>query len=236
MVNILNIETSTSVCSLALATDGVVVAVKESNTKNTHAESVTTFSQEILTVSGIGFDQLDAIAVSKGPGSYTGLRIGVSTAKGFCYALDKPLIAVNTLKSLALGMIGEIKERGFNTSEYLYCPMIDARRMEVYTALYDDQLNEIEQTSALVLENDSFRELLSQKKVVFAGDGSEKCKSLFAGHSNAFFLYEFLPSARYLSPLSYQNYQNSLFENVAYFEPFYLKDFIAALPKVKGLR
>lgn len=232
MAVILNIETSTQVCSTALSVDGVVRAIKESAIKNAHAESITIFSQEVIEKSGFTFDQLDAIAVSKGPGSYTGLRIGVSTAKGFCYSLDKPLISIGTLKALAFGMIRKLKEKSTNL---LFCPMIDARRMEVYASVFNSNLNVIQETSAIIIDQKSFADILAKQKVVFAGDGAEKCKSVFASNKNAIFLDDFKASADNLAQLAEEKFQNNVFEDVAYFEPFYLKNFVAGIPRVKGL-
>ena len=232
MAIILNIETSTIACSVALAINGKVVAIEESFVRNSHAENITIFSENVLKNAGLTFRELDAVAVSKGPGSYTGLRIGVSTAKGFCYSLDKPLIAIGTLKALSAGMISKIE----NPENYLFCPMIDARRMEVYSALFDYQLNEIRETEAKIIEADSFRDLLENQKIVFAGDGAEKCKTFLQENKNAVFIDELLPSAKFMCKLSDHKFRNKIFENLAYFEPFYLKDFVAGAPRVKGLK
>jgi len=232
MAIILNIETSTIACSVAIAINGEVVAIEESFVRNSHAENITIFSENVLKKAGLTFRELDAVAVSKGPGSYTGLRIGVSTAKGFCYSLDKPLIAIGTLKALSAGIISKIE----NPENYLFCPMIYARRMEVYSALFDHQLNEIRETEAKIIEADSFRDLLENQKIVFAGDGAEKCKTFLQENKNAVFIDELLPSAKYLSKLSDKKFRNKIFENLAYFEPFYLKDFVAGAPRVKGLK
>jgi len=232
MAIILNIETSTIACSVAIAINGEVVAIEESFVRNSHAENITIFSENVLKKAGLTFRELDAVAVSKGPGSYTGLRIGVSTAKGFCYSLDKPLIAIGTLKALSAGIISKIE----NPENYLFCPMIDARRMEVYSALFDHQLNEIRETEAKIIEADSFRDLLENQKIVFAGDGAEKCKTFLQENKNAVFIDELLPSAKFMSKLSDHKFRNKIFENLAYFEPFYLKDFVAGAPRVKGLK
>ena len=232
MAIILNIETSTSVCSVALSVDGVVKAIKESHIKNAHAESITLFSEEVIKKAGFTFNNLDAVAVSKGPGSYTGLRIGVSTAKGFCYALDIPLISVNTLKAMAFGMIEQLDQH----EVYLYCPMIDARRMEVYTAVYNHRLESLLETRAEIIDDNSFEELLLKTKIIFGGDGSAKCKTVLSQNKNALFIDEFYPSSSFISFLAEEKYNNSTFEDVAYFEPFYLKDFVAGIPKVKGLK
>lgn len=237
MGKILNIETATRVCSVAISDGGKVVAMQETNTQNSHAEQITVFSEEIIFKAGIGFSDLDAIAVSKGPGSYTGLRIGVSTAKGFCYSLDKPLIAVGTLESLASGIIQKMKSSGQDTGSLLFCPMIDARRMEVYAAIYDEHLNPIREIKAEVIDENSFADFFaSGKRMVFVGDGAAKCKEVLGQNPLAIFPDEFLPSAAHMAPLAEQKLNNKDFENTAYFEPFYLKDFIAGIPRVKGLR
>lgn len=232
MANILLIETATQVCSVGILTNEGLVAIKESFDQKSHAEWITVFIQEVMDKASLSFEKLDAVAVSKGPGSYTGLRIGVSTAKGICYALDKPLIAVDTLRALAFGMRNELQSVDPNT---LFCPMIDARRMEVYTAFFDQNIEPITDTQALVVDQDSFQKFWAEKKIFFAGDGASKCKPLFQQKSNAVFL-DIGCSVRYMTTLAKTAFDQQNFENVAYFEPFYLKDFIAGIPKVKGLR
>jgi len=232
MAKILNIETSTRACSVALSIDGSVTSIEESFEKNSHAENITVFAENVVKKAGLSFTNLDAVAVSKGPGSYTGLRIGVSTAKGFCYSLNIPLVAINTLKALAWGMISKTE----NVENFLFCPMIDARRMEVYTAVFDAELNEIHETEAKVIDEKSFEDLLANRQLMFAGDGAEKCKNSLGSNHNAYFIDELLPSSRFLAKLAEHNFDKNNFENVAYFEPFYLKDFIAIKPKVKGLK
>jgi tRNA threonylcarbamoyladenosine biosynthesis protein TsaB len=230
---ILNIETSTRVCSVALAIDGKVLSLRESTVKNAHAESITVFSEEVIKEAKLSFSDLDAVAVSKGPGSYTGLRIGVSTAKGFCYAINKPLIAINTLLALASGM----REKRVEIDKYdLLCPMIDARRMEVYTAVFDFQLKEIQQTRAEVIDERSFSKLMADHNLIFAGDGADKCKPVLGQNTNAIFFDDFQASATYMCKIAEQKLLKGIFEDVAYFEPFYLKDFVAGIPKVKGLK
>lgn len=232
MAVILNIETSTKVCSVGLAVDGIIKSIKESHLANSHAELVTLFCEGVVKEVGIGFHDLDAVAVSKGPGSYTGLRIGVSTAKGFCYALDKPLIAINTLEAMAAGMIENEK----TPKDFLYCPMIDARRMEVYAAFFDAELNEIKATEAVIVDENSFSELLSANKIIFAGDGAAKCREVLSHQKNAVFKNDFNPSTAFMAKLSEKKFNNQDLENIAYFEPFYLKDFVAGVSKVKGLK
>jgi tRNA threonylcarbamoyladenosine biosynthesis protein TsaB len=218
---ILQIETATTVCSVALANQGKVIAFKEINERNVHAEVITVFIDEILSQAGIKYQQLDAVAVSSGPGSYTGLRIGVSTAKGLCYALDKPLIAVETLEAMADGMITKGVENNL-----LLCPMIDARRMEVYTALFDSNGKKLQATSAEIIDENSFDVQLKQNKILFFGDGAPKCRAMLDKNTNAIFIDDFANSATHLTKKAYQKLEVRQFEDVAYFEPYYLKDFL----------
>ncbi|WP_323757244.1 tRNA (adenosine(37)-N6)-threonylcarbamoyltransferase complex dimerization subunit type 1 TsaB [Roseivirga sp.] len=225
MPKILSIETSTTVCSVAITVDGNTLASQKLFLEKSHSTLLTVVIEQIIKQVGMEMSELDAIAVSKGPGSYTGLRIGVSTAKGLCYALDKPLIAVNTL----LVMANEVNQQ--NHSQALLCPMIDARRMEVYTALYDGDLNELEKTSAKILEENSFNETLNENQVLFFGNGAEKFMALKADVPNAIFIENITPSAWSVGLLAHQAFLKNEFEDVAYFEPFYLKDFVATKPK-----
>lgn len=238
MGKILNIETATRVCSVVFSQDGKVQTIQESSSKNSHAEQITLFSEQVIYKSDISFSDLDAVAISKGPGSYTGLRIGVSTAKGFCYSLDIPLISIGTLPALAHGMIKKISTEGKNPEDFLYCPMIDARRMEVYTALYNHKLEEVQKVEAKIITNDSFAEWFQQgKQIIFVGDGALKCKPLLSENQGAIFTEEeFMPSAAFMADLAEEKFKNGEFEDVAYFEPFYLKDFIPGISKVKGLK
>lgn len=227
MAKILQIETATQVCSVALSMNGKTISVKEEIGQNLHASNLTLFIDEVIKAAGLAYSDLDAIAVSKGPGSYTGLRIGVSTAKGLCYALDKPLIAIETLKMMAVGFLAQ-------NPDYpgLICPMIDARRMEVYTTIFDSELNELAPTSAKIIDETSFAELLAENQINFIGDGAEKCAEILT-HSNASFDNANFNSAQYLSPLAHKAFEQIAFEDVAYFEPFYLKDFVVTQPKKK---
>lgn len=222
MALILCIETATSVCSVALVLDRQVISLRESTGEYTHAENLTVFMDEVLKEAERKPDDVHAVCVSKGPGSYTGLRIGVSAAKGFCYALDKPLLAVNTLFS----MCREVHQPGA-----LLCPMIDARRMEVYCAVYDQSGQEVKPTSAMIITENSFSDLLTAQKVCFFGDGAGKCKSLLSGHPNAVILDDVHPSAKNMAVISQEKYEKKEFEDTAYFEPFYLKEFIAGKKK-----
>ncbi|MEJ7558898.1 MAG: tRNA (adenosine(37)-N6)-threonylcarbamoyltransferase complex dimerization subunit type 1 TsaB [Pedobacter sp.] len=226
MAIILQIETATQVCSAALSQNGKTIAVKELLASNIHAGSLTLFIQEVMTIAGFSYADLDAIAVSKGPGSYTGLRIGVSTAKGLCFALDKPLIAIGTLEMMAKGFMEA--NRGFDG---LVCPMIDARRMEVFTSVYDASLSTVEEVSAKIIDEQSFLNRLEQGPVTFIGDGAEKCKVAIT-HPNARFSNQNFNSAVNMSQLSFEAFSSQRFEDLAYFEPFYLKDFVLTTPKI----
>jgi tRNA threonylcarbamoyladenosine biosynthesis protein TsaB len=232
MTSILLIETATSVCSVGIAQNGELVAMRESFDSRSHAGLVSVFIAEVMEECGLKYTDLDAVAVSKGPGSYTGLRIGVSTAKGICYGADKRLIALETLTGMTQGFIENFAEK--LQPNDLLCPMIDARRMEVYTALYDISGNKITDTTALIIDFQAFSDLLEKGRIWFFGDGAAKCKEAI-NHPNALIVNDFHPSVRSMTALSQTAFENQQFENVAYFEPFYLKDFVAALPKVKGL-
>ncbi len=227
MATILQIETATPVCSVALSINGKTIALKEEAAQNIHAASLTLFIEKVMKSANLKFTDLDAVAVSKGPGSYTGLRIGVSTAKGLCFALDKPLIAINTLQMMANGYM--LQNPNY---EGLICTMIDARRMEVFTAIYNSNLQEVEATNAKIVSETSFNSMLEGNDITFIGDGAEKCK-LVLNHQNAHFSSLNFNSATNMSALALQAYNNQNFEDVAYFEPFYLKDFVFTTPKNK---
>ncbi|MBC7913795.1 MAG: tRNA (adenosine(37)-N6)-threonylcarbamoyltransferase complex dimerization subunit type 1 TsaB [Pyrinomonadaceae bacterium] len=225
MALILQLETSTISCSVTLALNGQTIAIKEVEERNAHASNLTLFIKDVMAEGRKEFSDLDAVAVSMGPGSYTGLRIGVSTAKGLCYALDIPLIAINTLKAMANGY-----KRLQKDSALLYSPMIDARRMEVYTALYTHELKEIAPVEAKIIEAQSFEDVLKDHRIVFFGDGAMKCVELLK-HSNASFYTRFSNSAKDFSELALEKFVKKEFEDVAYFEPYYLKDFLITAPK-----
>lgn len=251
---ILQIETATSVCSCALSLNGETIAVKEINQANVHIEKITLFIEALLKETGHAFDDLDAIAVSMGPGSYTGLRIGVSTAKGLCYALDIPLLAVNTLEAMAYGFRQKYSAL---SSISMICPMIDARRMEVYSAVYVENLNLIEPVAARIIDENSFNHLIEKGNLILFGDGAEKFNELFPERieevdvldqsnkevavgegelpkrGNVIVVNDFVNSASYLSKLAYEKALKNQYESVAYFEPFYLKDFLPTQPKKK---
>jgi tRNA threonylcarbamoyladenosine biosynthesis protein TsaB len=222
---ILHIETASTVCSVAVSYKGKLLALKEENKGYTHAEHLTLFIEEAMHMAGKKFEALDAIAVSKGPGSYTGLRIGVATAKGLCYGLGKPLIAINTLSAMAMGATQK------HASIALFCPMLDARRMEVYTSLLNRKGDVIDATQALVLNETSFQDKLNENEILFFGDGSQKFRELNK-NANAKFDFEIMPSALYMIELAYASFQSNSFENIAYFEPFYLKEFYSPASKI----
>lgn len=233
MALILNLETATTVCSVSLSKDGKLLAFKEQSGAYSHAENLTLFIENVFQQAGLKLCNVDAIAVSKGPGSYTGLRIGASTAKGLCYSLDKPLIAISTLQHISLSVSEELKFQTSNLNSY-FCPMIDARRMEVYCALYDSFNNEIKPASAEIIEEQSFSILLKENLIYFFGDGAAKCKELLSVNKNAVFITDVFPSAKNMVSLSEQAFVNKLFVDVAYFEPFYLKDFVAGKKKINS--
>jgi tRNA threonylcarbamoyladenosine biosynthesis protein TsaB len=234
MALILGIETATSICSVALVRDRKLLAMRESMGARDHSATLTTYIAEVFTETGFVYNQLDSIAVSMGPGSYTGLRIGVSSAKGLCYALDKPLIAVDTLKSLAWQALQNCKEQGKDMDDVLLVPMLDARRMEVYTAVFDRNLQLIEAVNAHIVNEDSFGSF-ADKKILYFGDGASKCKSIFELKNNFAFLENIELSAVAICMLAESEFRDHNFADLAYCEPFYLKDFIAGKPRVKGL-
>ncbi len=222
MALILNIETSTKNCSVSLSDEGNIIALKELNDGNySHAEKLNVFIDVVLKEADKKVNDLNAIAISKGPGSFTGLRIGVSSAKGLCYALDIPLISVSTLQSLALQV---------DVENGIVIPMLDARRMEVYSAVFDVENNQVREIKAEILTENSFDDYLKEKLTYFIGDGVTKTSEIIA-HQNAIFVEGKLPSAREIAKLSYIKYRNNDFEDVAYFEPFYLKDFLITTKK-----
>jgi tRNA threonylcarbamoyladenosine biosynthesis protein TsaB len=243
MALILCIETATEVCSVALAQEELLLEIKESSARNVHSAMLTQFIDEIIKSSGKFCGDFEAIAISMGPGSYTGLRIGVATAKGLCYALDKPLIAIPTLQAMAVGMNDNLQmtnDKLFDKipnpkSQILFCPMIDARRMEVYSELYDEDGKSIREVRAEIIDAFSFQEFLSDNVVVFGGSGADKCKPFLGDHPNAKFHEEFQASSRFMIGLAEKKFTEQQFENIAYFEPFYLKNFVAGRPRVKGL-
>tara|TARA_R110001632_G_scaffold44744_1_gene113605 strand:+ start:4745 stop:5455 length:711 start_codon:yes stop_codon:yes gene_type:complete len=227
LVFILNIETSTKNCSVSITKNGEIISLKEINTGNySHAEMLHPLIHEALTESNLIINQLSAVAVGKGPGSYTGLRIGVSAAKGLSFANDIPLISINSLEVLAHSLT--IKKGGI-------VPMIDARRMEVYSAVFDESYKLIRETKAEIIDTGSFLNELKNHTLYFLGDGAKKCNETILSE-NAKFIENLFPSAKEMGKLSYDKYKKNDFEDVAYFEPFYLKNFVATNEKKKIIK
>lgn len=235
MALILNIETGTRICSAAISRDGKLVSLRESCEGYDHARNLAPFIDELLRESGVKPDELDAVAVSKGPGSYTGLRIGTSTAKGLCYALGIPLLAVGSLESLARmaeedHRAGVVDVEDFGNA--LLCPMIDARRMEVYAQVFDSRISPLSEVAAHVVDEESFGEFIGGgRPFVIFGDGAEKCVGVLPKDGVKF--VEVAPSARGLVAPAYEAFKEGRGEDVAYFEPFYLKDFVVTTAKKK---
>ena len=247
---ILCLETSTAVCSVALVEDGKVIALRESLDGQNHAEKITIFIDEVMKEANVSYRDLDAVATSMGPGSYTGLRIGVSTAKGLCYAMEKPLIAVDTLAAMAYGFkdykttrlqdykeVAETQSSEFKvqSSESILCPMIDARRMEVYSAFFNDKMERVSETNAIIIDENSFMDVKQNNHLYLFGDGADKLASLFENDENITVVEKFHCSAAYMAELADKAFKNNDFVDTAYFEPFYLKNFVPGMPKVKGL-
>lgn len=226
MTKILCIETATVNCSVAVFIDGELISIRESNTGGySHSENLHVYIKEVLAESHLEMKDIDAAAVSRGPGSYTGLRIGVSAAKGLAYAVGVPLIAVDTLRLIALA--GRDK-----MDASLYVPMIDARRMEVYTAVYDSDMCGVKEITASIVDEMTYDFLPDDKTVCFLGDGMKKCREVIK-HPHAVWCEDIYPSARYMWQEAFHRYENAMYEDVAYFEPFYLKDFVGGSPSRK---
>lgn len=238
MENIILIETSTALCSAALLQDGRIASYKESKEPKAHASLTAVFIEEILRENNIGINDCSAVCVSMGPGSYTGLRVGVSTAKGLCFGGNLPLIAVGTLDTLVWQAIGSLPATVENqdtvetAGEWKYIiPMIDARRMEVYTAIFDKDGKQMSETEPKIIDGNSFAEQLSEGAVLFIGDAAEKCSKVIT-HPNAHFI-QCCPKASAMAIPAMAEYREKHFRDVAYFEPFYLKEFVATVSKKK---
>jgi tRNA threonylcarbamoyladenosine biosynthesis protein TsaB len=253
---ILHIETSAEACSIALSKNGKLLSLRETLVERSHAQRITVFISEVLQESHAQLADLDAVAVSKGPGSYTGLRIGVSSAKGLCYALDKPLIGVSTLDAMSgftesiilhpkesfessitrerFSELEKVLEIYKNDRDLLLCPMIDARRHEVYAALYNLSGEQIRKIQADVVDENTYLPYLQKSRVLFFGPGAMKCKSLIS-HPNALFADQIHPSSIYMIKLAELAFSQETFEDIAYFEPYYLKDFAGSIPVKKPL-
>ncbi|MDR1594375.1 MAG: tRNA (adenosine(37)-N6)-threonylcarbamoyltransferase complex dimerization subunit type 1 TsaB [Prevotellaceae bacterium] len=221
---ILGIETGGDNCSVVLSKGDEIIALKE-NAGREHSKYLSVFIDDIINDTGLSYEDIDAVAVSKGPGSYTGLRIGVATAKGICYGTGKPLIAINSLLSLTSVCHNVLAPE----SQLLYCPLIDARRLEVYTAMFDASLRQLSDTEAMIISENSFAEILSVQKICFFGSGANKCKMIIT-NPNAIFV-DIENSASGLVRPAVEAFNNRQFEDVVYFEPFYLKDFVVTVRK-----
>jgi tRNA threonylcarbamoyladenosine biosynthesis protein TsaB len=231
---ILHLETATNICSVALSKGDNMLAIRESSEDRSHGSLLTLFVDEVLKEAGIQPRDLDAIAVSKGPGSYTGLRIGVSAAKGFAYAASIPVIGVITLQAMAIAALNNetVKAMINRHPDLLLCPLIDARRMEVFTAFYDSSCELHTPVTATIIDENSFQTILESTPVVFFGNGSDKIKGVI-NHPNAHFIQDIQPSSKFMIPIVIDQFNKKVFENTAYFEPYYLKDFVATIPKKK---
>lgn len=229
MENIILIETSTALCSTALVENGVLTSYRESSAPKAHASLTAVFIQEMLDERGLTLADCDAVCVSKGPGSYTGLRVGVSTAKGLCFGSGKPLIAVGTLDTLVAQAAEEIAAGEGQAYRYII-PMIDARRMEVYTAVFENG-KQITETAPVIVDENSFAEYLEQGPCIFIGDGAGKCADVIK-HTNTHFCQCWPKASAMLVP-ALEAYRSGRLEDVAYFEPFYLKEFVATVSKKK---
>jgi tRNA threonylcarbamoyladenosine biosynthesis protein TsaB len=227
---ILCIETATPVCSVALCNSSGVISHRESHEHKSHATQLTIFIEDLLKEAGISSSDLEAVAVSKGPGSYTGLRIGVSVAKGIAYGVSVPLIGIDTTRSMYNGIIDLAVEKYGTDSTSVFCPMIDAKRMEVYYSLFDSSGKEIKGISAEVITGSSFADIRDSVKIVFFGDGAGKCRGV-TSHKNSVFDDSFTISAAFMYKTVIEKLNSGQFEDVAYFEPFYLKDFVATVQR-----
>lgn len=232
MALILHIETATPVCSAAISKNGALIDFRETNDPRSHASRLSPFIQDLWKSNNINPLELDAVSISLGPGSYTGLRIGVSTAKGIAYANDIPIIGISGLQALAARFIAEHSQSYDLNDNTLLCPMLDARRMEVYSAFYNIKLKLEREIKADIIDHESYLEYLSKGDVYFFGDGSKKCMETIQ-HPNAKFIDNVEPSSRFMIELGELAWEKKDFVDTAYFEPFYLKDFIATIPKNK---
>ncbi len=230
---ILCLETSSPACSVALCNSNGVVALKESRENKSHASLLTVYIEQVLSEAGITVGDIEAVAVSKGPGSYTGLRIGVSVAKGIAYASSLPLISVETTLSMFHGISDTIKQKDVTDAKTIFIPMIDARRMEVYYSVFSSDGKILKDISAEIIDENAFSWIDEEYSLLIFGDGAEKCVKAIK-RKNIIYVPEFILSAKSMYKPAYMSFENKQFEDVAYFEPFYLKDFITSKPK-KGI-
>ena len=220
MAFLLALETSSTVCSVALFKNGQILGISELQIEKSHSSHITVLIQQLLHNCQANLQDLAAVAISGGPGSYTGLRIGSATAKGLCFSLDIPLIEVSTLEAIAAAAIKSTP----TPEQFIYCPMIDARRMEVYTYLTNHKLQTLTTVAPVILEKDSFQEYLTKNRILFCGSGALKFQALSEDYENAFFMHHIKPSAGIIGELALVKLKEKIFQNVAYYEPFYLKE------------
>ncbi len=229
MSKILSIDTATDICTVTISDSGNILSFRDSGDDRSHSVKLATYIDQVLKDAQLKVSDLDAVAISMGPGSYTGLRIGVSTAKGLCYGANIPLISVSTLHAMCYGVSQEAKA-DYKLDDFFFIPMLDARRMEVYAGVYNSNYACVQEVNAIILEEDTFSGFLNEKSVLFFGSGAEKYKNVVS-HKNARFYSAYIHSSRYMIHLAESKLKNNQTENVAYFEPFYLKDFVTTTPK-----
>ena len=220
MSRILCVDTSSFICSVSVFENLSLISSNSTEVEKSHSKLIIQLIDQSLKDANIKINEIDAFAVSMGPGSYTGLRIGVSTIKGLCYSLEKPLISINTLEILSKSALNHIN----NYNDFFICPMIDARRMEVFTKMLDNDFNEVEKDKALILDDKSFNDICGSKLIYFFGDGSNKFQKI-TNNKNFHFIDNIISSSKHMGELANIKYENNQFENLTTFEPFYIKDF-----------
>jgi len=230
MALILCIETSSINCSVALFESGTLIEVLESAESYAHSQKLHPFMEEVIKTSGKLKSDIQAVLLGSGPGSFTGLRIGSAAAKGLCYGLSVPMMSVSSLENMSIG-IQKIKKRLSLPEKHLLCPLIDARRMEVYSCMFDQDMNLLQEADAVILDESTFIDKLEENTMVFFGDGMEKMKSMYESHENARFVNDILPTTMNFGEIAESKFNQKEFENIAYFEPFYLKGFVPTTPK-----
>ena len=231
MALLLSLETSTQSCSVALHSDGILIASKMTEAPRSAASQLAVMIDEVFQSANKKPQSLEGVIVAAGPGSYTGLRIGVATAKGLCYALNIPLFSINTLELMAYQFLETASKKNVQVNNAILCQMLDARRMEVYCALLDQDLKYVEQVQAKVIEEDSFKSIIEKNPVLFFGEGADKCRDIIK-HSNAHFFSNVIPLASSLGTIGYKKWKTSASEDLVLFEPFYLKDFLIRKPNL----
>lgn len=230
---ILHVETSGKSCSVALSLNGKLIAYSRKDEEKSHSAFLTIMINSVLSDAKVDVSELDAVSVSEGPGSYTGLRIGISVVKGICYGAKLPLIPISTLEIMYTQIILDLEKDKINTKDTdLYVPMIDARRMEVYDVVFDKNKNCVQEIKADIIDESSFQNLLEKHLITFFGDGSDKCRDIIK-HENAAFLSGILPDAKYMLSLAEEKFAKKEFADIAYYEPFYLKEYRTTVPKNK---